>query len=162
VGLKKGFEVQPVVQGKVLLKRRSNLPLINQEDGPWCSRMRRRLVRLKVNNTPVVLAQTVVKIDGFANDWRFWKGLGKSSLGSVLFSDPKVKRSELYFARLPYGHAWVQQLLTPQIQADMNKSPFSRVWYARCAKFSRQPNRTPLWVMEVFLPQLEHYIEDSE
>lgn len=154
VGLKQGFKVEPVVQGKVLIKPGPGMP-------PQCEQanmMRQRLVRLHVNNTPVVLAQTLVKMDGPVNDWHFWRGLGTRSLGSVLFSDPQVKRGKLYFARLPLQQAWVQQLLSPALREEMNKTGAGRVWYARCARFSRQPDRTPLWVMEVFLPQLEYFI----
>jgi chorismate lyase len=149
VGLNKGFKVEPVVQGKarVLLDAAQRKQM-----------MRQRLVRLHVNGAPVVLAQTLVKMDGPVNDWHFWRGLGSRSLGTVLFSDPQVKRGELYFARLPFRQAWVQQLLSPALRTEMKKMGQGRVWYARCARFSRKPNRTPLWVMEVFLPQLEHLI----
>lgn len=154
VRLNMGFKVEPVVQGKELIKH-----------GPGSSRrnatgqmMRQRLVRLQVNNAPVVLAQTLVEIDGPVNDWHFWRGLGTRSLGTVLFSDPQVKRGELYFARLPLNQAWVQRVLPAALKAEMNRLGTGRVWYARCARFSRKPNRTPLWVMEVFLPQLENYL----
>jgi chorismate--pyruvate lyase len=153
-GLKRGFQVEPVVQGTVLKSPGKPLP----DDLATGGLMRQRLVRLHVNNAPVVLAQTLVKMDGAVNDWHFWRGLGSRSLGSVLFSDPRVKRGDLYFARLPLGQAWVQQLLSPQLRAEMNTLGSGRVWYARCARFSRQPDRTPLWVMEVFLPQLESYL----
>lgn len=149
VGLNKGFKVEPVVQGRVLVKHRQSLK---------GQMMRQRLVRLHVDNVPVVLAQTLVEMDGPVNDWRFWRGLGTRSLGSVLFSDPQVKRGELYFARLPLQQAWVWQLLDPRLRIEMNKIGQGRVWYARCARFSRRPERTPLWVMEVFLPQLQNYV----
>ncbi|MCE2745609.1 MAG: chorismate lyase [Burkholderiales bacterium] len=154
VGLNKGFKVEPVAQGKVLIKNGPG----TKGRGASGQAMRQRLVRLHVNNAPVVLAQTLVKTDGPVNDWHFWRGLGTRSLGTVLFSDPQVKRGELYFARLPLRQPWVQQLLPPALKAEMNRPGTARVWYARCARFSRKPNRTPLWVMEVFLPQLEHYL----
>lgn len=153
-GLNRGFRVEPVVQGQVLNPRGPFLPAGIDVGGL----MRQRLVRLHVNNEPVVLAQTLVKMDGAVSDWHFWRGLGSRSLGSVLFSDPRVTRGNLYFARLPLGQTWVQQLLSPQLRAEMNTLGSGRVWYARCARFSRQPDRTPLWVMEVFLPQLEFYL----
>jgi hypothetical protein len=96
----------------------------------------------------VVLAQTLVEMDGPVNDWHFWRGLGTRSLGTVLFSDPQVKRGKLYFARLPLQQPWVQRLLPPAMKAEMNRLGSGRVWYARCARFSRKPDRTPLWVME--------------
>lgn len=158
VGLNKGFRVEPVLQGMAHIKQGPALPPQCNEKG-WAGQlMRQRLVRLHVGNSPVVLAQTLVKVDGPVNDWHFWRGLGNRSLGSVLFSDPEVKRGSLFFARLPFEQPWVQQLLSPALLAEMRKTGQGRDWYARCAKFSRKPNRTPLWVMEVFLPQLENYI----
>ena len=163
VGLNKGFRVEPVVQGRVLVK---HVPCVRDgggQGGQGLARgqmMRQRLVRLHVGNAPVVLAQTLVKMDGPVNDWHFWRGLGTRSLGSVLFSDPQVKRGELYFARLPFRQPWVQQLLSPALLADMKQKGQGRFWYARCAQFSRKPDRTPLWVMEVFLPQLQNHLQD--
>jgi len=154
VRLNQGFKVEPVVQGRVLVKHGPGF----RPHGLRGQMMRQRLVRLHVGNAPVVLAQTLVKMDGPVNDWRFWRGLGTRSLGSVLFSDPQVKRGELHFARLPLGQAWVWQLLDPRLRIEMNKIGQGRVWYARCARFSRKPERTPLWVMEVFLPQLQNYL----
>lgn len=158
VGLNEGFKVEPVLQAKAHVKRGPASPPRCHVNGSGGQLMRQRLVRLHVNNSPVVLAQTLVKVDGPVNDWHFWRGLGTRSLGSVLFSDPEVKRGQLFFARLPFGHPWVQQLLSPALLTEINKSGQGRAWYARCARFSRKPNRTPLWVMEVFLPQLENYI----
>jgi chorismate lyase len=154
VRLNQGFKVEPVVQAKVLIKRGPGA----RGQSVTGQMMRQRLVRLHVNNAPVVLAQTLVEMDGPVNDWHFWRGLGTRSLGTVLFSDPKVKRGKLYFARLPLQQPWVQRLLPPAMKAEMNRLGSGRVWYARCARFSRKPDRTPLWVMEVFLPQLENYI----
>lgn len=154
VRLNKGFKVEPVLQGKVLIKHRPG----SGRRHAARQMMRQRLVRLHVNHAPVVLAQTLAEIDGLANDWHFWRGLGSRSLGTVLFSDPLVKRGAPCFARLPLNEAWVQRLLPPALKAEMNRLGTSRVWYARCARFSRKPDRTPLWVMEVFLPQLEQYL----
>lgn len=121
--------------------------------------MRQRLVRLHVGGNTVVLAQTLLAMDGAINDWRFWNGLGKRSLGSMLFNDPRVKRGTLYFARLPARHPWVMALQTGEyktrLRADRNNP---RVWYARCAKFEHAHGRTPLWVMEVFLPTLKNFV----
>lgn len=148
VRLDKGFKVEPVVQGKVLVEHARGRRVL----------MRQRLVRLHVGNSPVVVAQTLVEMDGLVNDWHFWRGLGSRSLGTVLFSDPQVKRGKPCFARLPLRQSWVQALLPPALKAQMSGLGTDRVWYARCTRFSRKPNRTPLWVMEVFLPQLEHYL----
>ena len=154
VRLDKGFKVEPVAQGNVLIKHAPSVRGLGMSG----QMMRQRLVRLHVNNVPVVLAQTLVEMDGPVNDWHFWRGLGTRSLGTVLFSDPQVKRGKLYFARLPLQQPWVQRLLPLEMKADMNRLGSGRVWYARCARFTRKPNRTPLWVMEVFLPQLEYYL----
>lgn len=119
--------------------------------------MRQRLVRLLVGGQAVVLAQTLVQLDGPRNDWRFWRGLGARSLGSVLFANPRVERGDLYFARLPARHPWVLTLLDEYDQREVFKQRAGKHWYARCARFDMRAGHTPLWVMEVFLPQLQHH-----
>jgi chorismate lyase len=152
--LNAGFEVEPCLQTLAHVGLLTGLPPGHRQAGM----MRQRLVRLHVNNQPVILAQTLIKTDGAVNDWHFWHGLGKRSLGSVLFADPRVQRSSLYFARLPANQAWVLSLLPPRLRKEAIKAGRTPAWYARCARFSRQPHRTPLWVMEVFLPQLENFL----
>lgn len=119
--------------------------------------MKQRLVRLSVGGQTVVLAQTLMSMHGPATDWPFWKGLGRRSLGSRLFTDPLVQRGDLFFARLPARHPWVMQLLEgrPDVGGECSST---RIWYARCARFDRKPGRTPLWVMEVFFPSLKHFV----
>jgi chorismate lyase len=152
-GLGHGFEVQAVYQGAT--------PVIRAKAPPECNTpgwMRQRLVRLRVGGQAMVLAQTLLKIDGPVNDWHFWRALGNRSLGSVLFSDPGVKRGRLYFARLPAHEPWVLALLGEQAAGHARAAGTDKVWYARCSRFSRGRGRTPLWVMEVFLPQLEIHL----
>lgn len=154
VGLNEGFRVEPVVQNRRLAVHPGNLPRQGGRSGV----MRQRLVRLHVGQRPVVLAQTLIQTRGPVNDWRFWRGLGSRSLGSMLFSDPRVHRGNLYFARLASHEGWVLELLPTPVRQALASRPRQASWYARCARFSRQPHRTPLWVMEVFLPPLENYL----
>ncbi|HEX4856535.1 MAG TPA: chorismate lyase [Limnobacter sp.] len=154
VGLGAGFQVEPVLQSSTRTGLGPGLPPELTGGGM----MRQRLVRLKVGGQAVVLAQTLIRMDGPVNDWRFWRGLGNRSLGSVLFSDPQVQRGALYFARLPANQAWVVKLLPPELRQPALRAGPAPLWFARCARFSRKPHRTPLWVMEVFLPQLETYL----
>ncbi|WP_370263364.1 chorismate lyase [Limnobacter sp.] len=153
LGLGLGFEVQPVMQGLTNITAPNGQPAQSQALG----RMRCRRVRLKVAGEPVVLAQTLVTLRGPRNDWRFWRGLGQRSLGSVLFADPTVVRGPLFFASLPARHPWVLALLDQPEAARVLQQPAGKHWYARCARFERRNGHTPLWVMEVFLPQLQHH-----
>jgi chorismate lyase len=154
IGLGQGFDVQLVALGTAYVSHGPVQP-------PSCSTvgtMKQRLVRLKVGGQTVVLAQTLMSMNGVATDWPFWKGLGRRSLGSRLFTDPLVHRGDLFFARLPAKHPWVMRLFEGQpAQVGLDLSSV-RVWYARCARFDRKPGRTPLWVMEVFLPSLKHFV----
>ena len=152
-GLGQGFEVQAVYQGAG--------PVAYTAAPPECTQpgwMRQRLVRLHVGGQVVVLAQTLLKTDGPVNDWHFWRGLGNRSLGSVLFSDPTVQRGCLYFARLPAHEPWVKALVGEQFAGQPSAVGTQRIWYARCSRFTRGRGRTPLWVMEVFLPQLGNHL----
>lgn len=155
VALNQGFEVQPVVQSTTCIQNGPNLP-------PQCAKagmMRQRLVRLHVGGQAVVFAQTLLTMDGPVNDWRFWNGLGKRSLGSMLFRDPRVKRGPLFFAKLPAWQPWVMALIGEGVDG-MATTPHrnARVWYARCARFEHAKGQTPLWVMEVFLPTLKNFV----
>lgn len=144
------FEVEPVVQALQTLPGRDawHLGLAGQP------RVRARLVRLRLDGVPVVLAKTVVQVRGGRNDWSFWRGLGKRSLGSALFADPQVQRGPLFFARLPARHAWVKALAMDGVQRHSG-------WYARCAKYVRKPGATPMWVFEVFVPALNDVNQDD-
>ncbi|HEY1057947.1 MAG TPA: chorismate lyase [Limnobacter sp.] len=159
--LQRGFEVEPVAQGLAAVPPRT----VPDDLATRRHTMRQRLVRLKVGGQVVVLAQTVMTLNGKACDWPIWSRLGKRSLGSVLFTDPLVRRGPLRFARLPASTPWIQQLLRRQpacagLPVDLNLNAM-RMVYARCARFERRPGRTPLWVMEVFLPTLNLFKQDT-
>jgi len=147
VGLNKGFHVQRLSQGEKRLHGKAALPL-GLAAGTL---VRERNVRLHVSDTPAVVARTLVKMDGALSDWPFWRGLGTRSLGSVLFSDHSVKRGPLRFAKLPADTPWVLAL----VQGMPIANHLPACWYARCAQFSTKTGRTPMWVIEVFLPSLE-------
>lgn len=179
MGLNQGFGVEPVYQGlgRVTGVETDLLGL------PVGLRVKARQVRLHVglleqSKQAVVLAQTLMAVNGPVCDWPFWRGLGRRSLGSVLFSDPSVERGPLYFAKLPKHTAWVRRLLEDSVacQADGNEpiggnKPIGGCksncsierqqdlpeFYARCAQYKRGQGTTPLWVFEVFLPALQEF-----
>lgn len=151
VALGGGFAVQPWQQG-VARVRVGSRPV-----GAGHERvMRRRLVTLKVQGQAVVLAQTLMAVRGARSDWPFWNGLGNRSLGSMLFTNPAVRRGPLMFASLPASTPWVLGLCKVQ---GLTTQGHER-WYARCARFELGRGVTPLWVMEVFLPRLGQFSQD--
>ncbi len=147
MGLQQGFDVERVFQGagRVTGLDADMLGL------PVGRKVKARRVRLQVGTNAskraVVLAQTLMAVNGPVCDWPFWRGLGSRSLGSVLFSDPGVERGPLYFAKLPASTPWVRGLLKSGTPAPE--------FYARCAQYRRGQGTTPLWVFEVFLPALQ-------
>lgn len=145
VHLGQGFEVEPLVR----VTRRVDGKTSHALGMTPRLRMHERRVRLRVGGQPVVVARTLVRIKGTTMDWPFWRGLGKRSLGSVLFSDRRVARGSLSFARLPAKTPWVLDLLE-------NPQSLPVCWYVRCARFSARTGSTPLWVFEVFLPVLKN------
>lgn len=149
VGLGHGFEVEPVYQGHARVRGLEHTQ-VQLKPG---ARIRARHVRLKVSGRTVVVAQTLLKWDSRACDWPFWRGLGTRSLGSVLFSDPLVRRGALRFARIPAHTPWVQALM-PSGVGHAAACPHV---FARCARYERGSGRTPLWVFEVFLPALQAF-----
>ena len=154
------FFVQPVQQGLKQLPATDAL-FLKKRAG---SKVRQRLVRLGIagkQGSTLVLARTLVGMNGARNDWGFWKTLGSRSLGTMLFFDPKVKRGPLFYARLAANEKWVQQLLRSvtgeQALIEMPQQANASFWYARMARFKRPPGTTPMWVFEVFMPALEKY-----
>lgn len=167
MGLNQGFSVEPVFQG---LGRVTGLET-DLLGIPVGQRVKARQVRLHLGTTEqpkldVVLAQTLMAVDGPVCDWPFWRGLGSRSLGSVLFSDPSVERGPLYFAKLPKHTPWVRGLLDGCVPCPAGPEALHQLiekqltlpeFYARCAQYKRGQGTTPLWVFEVFLPALQDF-----
>lgn len=146
-----GFRVEPLCQGQRKLAR---------EQSHWVSlesgySVRARSVLLHVGGSPVVAARTWVAHNGPRCDWRFWSGLGNRSLGSVLFSDPKVERGRVHYKKLPLNSRWIRELLGESLWHSLKERYTLDGWFVRGARFDCPPYSTPLWVFEVFLPSLQ-------
>ncbi len=63
-----------------------------------------REVYLYCGNTPVVFAHSVVAHKDLRGAWRGLSGLGNKSLGTVLFTNPKIKRTPLEFKKISRSH----------------------------------------------------------
>lgn len=100
---------------------------------PTRQRVLIREVQLIGNGQPWVFARTIIPASTLTGKQRKLNSLGNRSLGSVLFSDPTMRRGALQISRL--------QLITG-----------ATVW-ARRSVF-RLSNK-PLLVAEVFLPSLQ-------
>jgi chorismate--pyruvate lyase len=94
------FSVKPVFQSlaavcgdelAVMNLRRDELALVRE-------------VYLCCDETPVVFAHSVVARQDLRGAWRSLIGLGNKSLGTVLFTNPIVKRTPLRFKKLTAAH----------------------------------------------------------
>lgn len=63
-----------------------------------------REVYLYCGETPVVFAHSVVAREDLRGAWRGLNGLGNKSLGTVLFTNPRIKRTPLVFKKLSASH----------------------------------------------------------
>lgn len=63
-----------------------------------------REVYLYCGDTPVVFAHSVVAHKNLRGAWRGLSGLGNKSLGTVLFTNPRIKRTPLEFKKVSRGH----------------------------------------------------------
>lgn len=63
-----------------------------------------REVFLYCGDTPVVFAHSVVAHQDLRGAWRSLAGLGNTSLGTVLFSNPKIKRTPLAYKKVNHHH----------------------------------------------------------
>ena len=104
-----------------------------------------REVYLYCCDKPVVFAHSVVPRKNLRGAWRSLNGLGNRSLGSMLFTNPRVKRTPLEFKKVSSGHF----LYDRAILRLMDKPP--HLW-ARRSLFTLQGQS--ILVTEVFLPDI--------
>lgn len=102
-----------------------------------------REVYLFCNDTPVVFAHSVVARKNLRGAWRGLNGLGNKSLGTVLFTNPKIKRTPLQFKKLNTGHPLFERACL-----KLETTP-AQLW-ARRSLFTLQGQS--ILVTEVFLP----------
>ena len=133
-----------VIKHHFELPHRDELSLLNVP-----GRVRTREVLLRNGSTALIFAHSIVSRADLAGAWACMDGIGDQSLGSVLFADPAVTRSELRFHCCNPNHPLYRKAV--DYCAGPPSEPPSELW-ARRAVFLRD-NR-PLVVTEVFLPVL--------
>lgn len=106
-----------------------------------------REVYLYCCDKPVVFAHSVIPRKGLIGAWRALSGLGTRSLGSMLFKNPKIKRTPLEFKRVSSGH-----FLYDRAVVRLTGRP-AHLW-ARRSLFTLQGQS--ILVTEVFLPDISN------
>ncbi|SFP86659.1 chorismate lyase [Nitrosomonas cryotolerans] len=104
-----------------------------------------REVYLYCGDTPVIFAHSVVARKDLRGAWRGLSGLGNRSLGTVLFTNPRIKRTPLEFKKLNAGH-----FLFVRACSKLQSRP-SNLW-ARRSLFTLQGQS--ILVTEVYLPAI--------
>ncbi len=104
-----------------------------------------REVYLYCGSAPVVFAHSVVARKNLRGAWRGLSGLGNRSLGTVLFTNPKIKRTPLAFKKVSHGH-----FLYDRACAKLPTKP-ANLW-ARRSLFTLHGQS--ILVTEVFLPAI--------
>ena len=135
------FSVKPVFQSlatacgdelAVMHLRRNELALVRE-------------VYLYCGETPVVFAHSVLARKDLRGAWRSLIGLGNKSLGTVLFTNPIVRRTPLSFKKLTSAHP-----LFTRACRKLQVQPAS-LW-ARRSLFTLHGQS--ILVTEVFLPSI--------
>ena len=104
-----------------------------------------REVFLYCGKTPVVFAHSVVARKNLRGAWHDLNKLGNKSLGTVLFTNPAIKRTPLSFRKLNLAHP-----LFHRACKSMRFEP-DNLW-ARRSLFTLHGQ--PILVTEVFLPAI--------
>ncbi len=104
-----------------------------------------REVYLYCGDTPVVFAHSVVAHKNLRGAWRGLSGLGNKSLGTVLFTNPRIKRTPLEFKKISRGHFLYDRACTRLPTKPAN------LW-ARRSLFTLHGQS--ILVTEVFLPAI--------
>ena len=107
------------------------------------SRVLVREVYLCCGDTPVVFAHSVTRPRDVRGPWKALTGLGSRSLGSRLFTDPRVRRCPLHQKKINAGHELYGRALQRAPHAAQS------LW-ARRSLFLL--HKSPILVTEVFLP----------
>jgi chorismate lyase len=107
------------------------------------SRVLVREVYLCCGDTPVVFAHSVTRPRELRGPWKALTGLGNRSLGSRLFTDPRVRRCPLRQKKINAAH----ELYAPALQRAPHAA--QSLW-ARRSLFLL--HKSPILVTEVFLP----------
>ncbi|MGH8685214.1 MAG: chorismate--pyruvate lyase family protein [Nitrosospira sp.] len=135
------FRVKPVFQSlakacrdelTVMNLRRNELAMVRE-------------VYLYCGNTPVVFAHSVVATKDLRGAWRGLGGLGSRSLGTMLFTNPVVRRTPLRFKKLNSAHPLFRR-------ACQNLQAKPAGLWARRSLFSLRGQS--ILVTEVFLPSI--------
>lgn len=104
-----------------------------------------REVILHCGERPLVFAHSVTPLKALDGAWREIVGLGNRPLGDALFSNPRIQRQALAFARIDVRHPLYRAA------ADCLEIAPQTLWARRC-RFLLEDS--PLLVSEVFLPGL--------
>ena len=104
-----------------------------------------REVYLYCGKTPVVFAHSVVARKNIRGVWYGMSKLGNKSLGTVLFTNPVIKRTPLRFRKLNLTHPLFQRACK-----NMQVAP-DKLW-SRRSLFTL--HEQPILVTEVFLPAI--------
>ena len=135
------FRVQPVFQSlrkvygdeqDVMQLRPNELALVRE-------------VYLYCGDTPVVFAHSVVARKNLRGAWRGLSGLGNKSLGTVLFTNPRIRRTPLQFKKVARGHFLYDRACNRLLEKPAN------LW-ARRSLFTLHGQS--ILVTEVFLPAI--------
>jgi chorismate--pyruvate lyase len=137
----KNFRVEPVFQS-LATACDDELAILKLRPGELAHV---REVYLYCGKIPVVFAHSVVARENLRGAWYGMSKLGNKSLGTVLFTNPVIKRTPLRFRKLNLTHP-----LFHRACKNMQVAP-DKLW-ARRSLFTLHGQ--PILVTEVFLPAI--------
>jgi chorismate--pyruvate lyase len=111
------------------------------------TRVMQREVILLCDNQPVIYGHTSVVSDAMRRDWPFMATLGNVPLGEKLFTDTRIIRQPLQYARLHGSHPLMQRAANALGLGQMTSA-----LYARRSIFCRKDGA--MLVTEIFLPAI--------
>ena len=135
------FQVKPVFQSLAIVHGSERI-VLGLRLGEYAMV---REVFLYCNKVPVIFAHSVVARKNLRGAWRGLSSLGNKSLGSVLFANPRIKRTPLEFKKLNPRHT-----LFKRASQKLALKPTS-LW-ARRSLFTLQGQS--ILVTEIFLPEI--------
>lgn len=141
------FEVEVLRQSTATLRAPERRQLGHPRRG--CTLVRE--VLLRVDGQPLVWARSSLHKASLAGPWKALKGLGTKPLATLLYADPRVRRSLLQPRRLAV-HGHTRRQMARQWQRATGEAPPRAMRWSRHSVFRRQG--ALLRVMELFHPEV--------